>query len=105
LTKVDYEFLLKKLGFAQVVRGKKLVHDSQPPTIYFNCSREGVVYFTAYRKDEACFIPRYWLRLLPMQKKDDVPELITVLPVPLREEDAFLDFLSRAAPHLQATNS
>lgn len=91
----DYELMLRRLGFTQVARGKKLTHGKQPPTIYFNCSREGVVYFTAYRKDEAYFIPRYWLRLLPMQKKDDDPSLITVLPVPLREEDAFLDVLRR----------
>jgi HNH endonuclease len=84
-----YERLLRKLGFAAVVRGGKLQHPGKPPTLYFNRKRDGEVFFTAQRKDQHRFAEELWQELPAQQKKDQRPSLITLLPVEGMEEAAF----------------
>jgi HNH endonuclease len=73
-----------------------LRHPALTCSLYFNRRRDGLVYFTGYRKDAARFPPGDWERMPAQQKKDDRPELITVRPLPGRERAAFERLLMTA---------
>ena len=51
------------------------------------------MYFTVYAKDDALFKIRLWEFIEPQQKKDDRPELKTVIPRRGLEAEAFRDLL------------
>jgi hypothetical protein len=92
-----YESLFAELGFAAVKRGKALQHPNDPPTIYFNRKRNGVVYFTALRRDQPRFSAQLWQELVPQRKRDKRPTLITLVPAPSREREALQDLITTAA--------
>jgi hypothetical protein len=91
-----YETLLRELGFTSIERSKKLRHPYEPPTLYFNWSRGGNVYFTGYRIDREFYADHLWREIPAQQKKDGTPDLITVLPEEGKEREAFSNFLTLA---------
>ncbi len=63
--------IFRKLGFTQVVRGKRLKHAKLTCSIYFNKRRDGMVYFTGYRKNAHLYADaKNWAHLPPQQEKD-----------------------------------
>ena len=90
-----YFELFKKLGFEDVELRKTLKHSGVPgmPSLYFNRKRDGAVYFTGYKRDKRCFDTDLWAFIPAQQKKDDVPSLITVIPKPGSERQAFESLL------------
>lgn len=94
MTFETYTLMFQRLGFTTIELRYLLRHQSLGLSIYFNRNRYGTVYFTAYRKDWSAYSPAMWLFLLPMQKKDDDPKFITLLPIPSKEREAFQSLLS-----------
>lgn len=89
-----YIVIFQELGFHDIDLRKKLKHPRLRPTLYFNRSRDKLVYFTIYTKDADCFKANLWDFIAPQQKKDDRPSLKTVTPKKGMEEQAFRDILT-----------
>ena len=88
-----YATLFRELGFQRWEHRKKLRHKSLDVTLYFNCRRDGFVWFTAYSRDRAQFADAFWQSVPAPQKKDARPDLCTLVPRPGRERAAFEDLL------------
>jgi hypothetical protein len=91
---LDYEKLLRDIGFVDPTRGYKLRHVALDCTLYFNRKSSGEVYFTAYRRDAHRFSADLWVQLPPQQRKDDDPKFLTVRPKPGKDRAAFESLLS-----------
>jgi hypothetical protein len=90
----DYEALFRELGFQDVSDRHKLQHRALGCTLYFNRSRTGLVYFTGYVRDAARFPGELWHQIAPQPEKDRDPSLITIVPIPGQERQAFERLLS-----------
>ena len=88
----EYTSLFQRLGFYDVKVGMTLKHREPIPSIYFNC-RYGAVSFVAYRKDEPHYHPDLWDQTSPQKRRDAKHNLITILPRPGKEDDAFSQLL------------
>jgi hypothetical protein len=78
----SYLGIFRRLGFTQAERGSVLKHPSRDKLkIYLNWNRDREVYFTSYLKIKERFPCAYWLRCKPMQKVDDLPKFITLVPL------------------------
>lgn len=91
-----YETLLVELGFHNVKRGRKLRHVKNTATLYFNRTRDGTVFFTAYSTDSELIDPELWQKVPPKQVKDAQPKFLTIVPVKGKEKLALSSWL--AAP-------
>ena len=93
MTKDEYFRLFNALGFYGIVLRKTLKHTKPFPSLYFN-HINGQVSFVARTREEQAFPSHLWDRIPPQQKKDDVPRLITIVPKPGKETEAFVDLLN-----------
>ena len=99
MTAECYLRLLRRLGFTQAERGKVLEHPSKGNLdIYLNWNKDGVVYFTGYLKFKERSTSAYWLRCKPMQKVDDLPKFITLVPLQGLEAVAIASLLDGVEP-------
>ena len=93
MNKEEYIDLFQGLGFYNIEIYKTLKHRKPIPSLYFN-HRYGLVSFVAYTQDEYHFPAHTWERIPPQKKKDDKPNLITVVPKAGREREAFRALLA-----------
>ena len=93
MNKEEYIDLLQALGFHNIEVYKTLKHRKPIPSLYFN-HRYGLISFVAYVQDEYRFPAHLWERIPPEKKKDDKPNLITMVPKAGRERQAFEDLLA-----------
>lgn len=84
-----YLSLFRDLGFLGFEKRKLLRHRRSLPSVYFNVSRLGMVYFVARASQRGAFARELWTEIEAQQKKDDVPNLITLVPRTGREREAF----------------
>lgn len=89
-----YYALFKSLGFSSTTKRKLLRHPKGLPSIYFNVSRDGLVYFAVRAAHQRAFLPNLWTELEPQQKKDASPNLVTLVPKEGRERDAFAGIIA-----------
>lgn len=88
-----YADILEDLGFHSIEIGKTLKHWRRSiPSLYFN-SRCGEVFFAGWSKDRQRFSPRLWKHISPPNKRHEKPNVITIVPKPGRERDAFEDLI------------
>ena len=92
-----YIELFRELGFHNKEKpndSKLLKHKTKfIPSLYFNRSGHGLVYFVGYTQDEYRFPLHLWERRCPQKGKDDKPNLVTLVPQAGREREAFEDLL------------
>jgi len=82
MTVESYLGIFGRLGFTRAERGKVLIHPSRSNLkIYLNWNKEREVYFTGYLKFKERYPSAYWVRCKPMQKVDDLPKFITLVPL------------------------
>jgi predicted restriction endonuclease len=96
----SYESLLEDLGFTAVKRGQKLQHPNDPPTVYFNRKRNGLVYFTAMRRDQQRFSAQLWQEIAPQQKRARRTTLMTLVPIEFKEREALQALIAVVADAL-----
>ncbi len=93
MNKEEYIDLFRALGFHNIEIYKTLKHRKPISSLYFN-HKYGFVSFVAYAQDEHRFPAHLWERIPPQKKKDDKPNLITIVPKAGRERQAFEDLLA-----------
>lgn len=93
MTKDEYIRLFNALGFYGIELRKTLKHMKPLPSLYFN-HIDGQVSFVGRAREEQRFPSRLWDKIPPQQKKDNVPRLITIVPKPGKEREAFVDLLN-----------
>lgn len=81
--------LFQELGFIPTAKRALLRHPRGLPSIYFNVSRQGTVYFAVRAAHRQAFSRDLWSQIPPQQKKDDHPNLVTLIPREGREREAF----------------
>ena len=97
MTKDEYVHMFNVLGFQSFALGKLLGHPNgiPAPYLFFN-NIKGRVSFAARASEEQHYPLGLWDRLPPQQEKDDKPRLITVVPKPGKEWQAFCELLAGA---------
>lgn len=93
-----YLSLLRTLGFTPTAKRALLKHQKGLPSIYFNVDREGAVYFTVRSAHYAAFSKDLWSVIGPRQKKDNTPQLMTLVPVAGHEKAALASIIGWRAP-------
>ena len=93
----EYVHMFNALGFYSIELRKTLKHAKSIPSLYFNHINRRVSFVGRVREEQR-FPPRLWDRIPPQQKKDEVPRLITIVPKPGKEREAFVDLLSGEQP-------
>jgi hypothetical protein len=90
-----YVAMLRDLGFADVQRSRLLRHrDADVPSCYLNWTREELVYFTGYKKDQGRYDSWLWKTIEPQQKKDREGRLMTVVPRTGYEREALRSLIT-----------
>jgi hypothetical protein len=91
----EYVALFAGLKFDPPERGKLLRHPQDVPRIYFNVKRDGGVSFAVRTADHAAFKRALWMVIEPQQKKDNDPNLMTLVPRDRLEREAFASIIGK----------
>ena len=95
MNELGYAALFRELSFNRTKKRALLRHPSGLPALYFNVKRDGTVYFAVRSEHYRAFSPAYWNVIAPQQKKDDTPNLMTLVPRGGREREAFVSIIGR----------
>ena len=98
-----YVEMFRKMGFTDIQLRKTLKHVKPIPSLYFNRDGDAFVSFVGYVKDKASFPVNLWERIPPRKKKDDRPDVMTVVPKPGCERAAFEALLVYAGLNTEAS--
>ncbi len=90
-----YFMIFRELGFHDIELRKKLKHRRGVPTVYFNRQLGGKVYFAIMAKERDMFRDNLWVFIDACQKKDDKPNIRTVVPKIGKERLAFADIIGK----------
>lgn len=92
----EYLVLFRELSFNRAKKRALLKHPNGLPALYFNVKRDGSVYFAVPSKYYRAFSATLWGVIAPQQKKDDTPNLMTLVPRVGREHEALVSIIGRA---------
>ena len=93
-----YMLLFRDLGYLGTPKRALLSHPKGLPSIYFNVNREGTVYFAVRSAHHQALSKDLWSVTEPQQKKDNTPNLMTLVPAVGREKAAFSSIIGWRAP-------
>ncbi|MBU1664000.1 MAG: AAA family ATPase [Gammaproteobacteria bacterium] len=88
-----YIKLFRDLGFSEFLLTKTLKHKNNMCPVYFNRNGDGI-YFTIHKNNISLFNDDLWDFIDARKKKDDKPNLRTVVPKAGKEQAAFQNLLS-----------